>query len=338
MAPLCTQVFWKPNLLPEAPLHPAHRQRPESLPPPRCWDTQGLDLESGQQGTWYQCNTPACHHGNSFNLITLCVVCQIFSCLMAFFLCNMMETHFLSTGAFEITLNGEFWLVQTRHYCVWLWISGKWKQQTASSSLTLVFVPSLSQMFPCGQSCSQVTSRTSRRFSRSSTTTWRWTRWIPWASPPHRAGSTQTGKHTQTLACKPTHTVKACASHLCASLSSAVAALKGSSPVGRSVVGIHEGSALKQTLPGRAGCPLPWKERSRCAGPRLNTTVLIMHQLAQLGGSADLAASTGIWCCFCRFSSFLFILSEATTVSNMLIGLFWTGSARHDAEKQVNNS
>lgn len=32
---------------------------------------------------------------------------QIFSCLMTFFLCNMMETHFLSTGAFEVTLNGE---------------------------------------------------------------------------------------------------------------------------------------------------------------------------------------------------------------------------------------
>ncbi|KAI4787168.1 hypothetical protein KUCAC02_036644 [Chaenocephalus aceratus] len=30
---------------------------------------------------------------------------KVFSCLMAFFLCNMMETHFLSTGAFEITLN-----------------------------------------------------------------------------------------------------------------------------------------------------------------------------------------------------------------------------------------
>ncbi|KAA8577576.1 hypothetical protein FQN60_001049, partial [Etheostoma spectabile] len=30
---------------------------------------------------------------------------KIFSCLMAFFLCNMMETHFLSTGAFELTLN-----------------------------------------------------------------------------------------------------------------------------------------------------------------------------------------------------------------------------------------
>uniref|UniRef100_A0A3Q3B5K3 Selenoprotein T n=1 Tax=Kryptolebias marmoratus TaxID=37003 RepID=A0A3Q3B5K3_KRYMA len=30
---------------------------------------------------------------------------KIFSCLMAFFICNMMETHFLSTGAFEVTLN-----------------------------------------------------------------------------------------------------------------------------------------------------------------------------------------------------------------------------------------
>lgn len=30
---------------------------------------------------------------------------KVFSCLMAFFLCNMLETHFLSTGAFEVTLN-----------------------------------------------------------------------------------------------------------------------------------------------------------------------------------------------------------------------------------------
>lgn len=30
---------------------------------------------------------------------------KIFSCLMAFFLSNMLETYFLSTGAFEITLN-----------------------------------------------------------------------------------------------------------------------------------------------------------------------------------------------------------------------------------------
>ncbi|MFT7810211.1 selenoprotein T2-like [Arapaima gigas] len=30
---------------------------------------------------------------------------KIFSCLMMFFLSNMLETHFLSTGAFEITLN-----------------------------------------------------------------------------------------------------------------------------------------------------------------------------------------------------------------------------------------
>ncbi|KAJ8393615.1 hypothetical protein AAFF_G00058340 [Aldrovandia affinis] len=30
---------------------------------------------------------------------------KIFSCLMTFFLSNMLETHFLSTGAFEIVLN-----------------------------------------------------------------------------------------------------------------------------------------------------------------------------------------------------------------------------------------
>ncbi|RVE67627.1 hypothetical protein OJAV_G00104730 [Oryzias javanicus] len=30
---------------------------------------------------------------------------KIFSCLMVFFLSNMMETHFLSTGAFEVSLN-----------------------------------------------------------------------------------------------------------------------------------------------------------------------------------------------------------------------------------------
>lgn len=30
---------------------------------------------------------------------------KIFSCLMTFFVCNMLETHFLSTGAFEISLN-----------------------------------------------------------------------------------------------------------------------------------------------------------------------------------------------------------------------------------------
>uniref|UniRef100_A0A3B3RAG6 Selenoprotein T n=1 Tax=Paramormyrops kingsleyae TaxID=1676925 RepID=A0A3B3RAG6_9TELE len=34
---------------------------------------------------------------------------QIFSCLMMFFISNMLETHFLSTGAFEITLNVPVW-------------------------------------------------------------------------------------------------------------------------------------------------------------------------------------------------------------------------------------
>uniref|UniRef100_A0A672GG75 Selenoprotein T n=1 Tax=Salarias fasciatus TaxID=181472 RepID=A0A672GG75_SALFA len=45
-----------------------------------------LGLETPRAWTWSQDN-------------------KIFSCLMAFFLCNMMETHFLSTGAFEVTLN-----------------------------------------------------------------------------------------------------------------------------------------------------------------------------------------------------------------------------------------
>lgn len=35
---------------------------------------------------------------------------QISSCLMVFFLSNMIETQCLSTGAFEITLNGKFTL------------------------------------------------------------------------------------------------------------------------------------------------------------------------------------------------------------------------------------
>uniref|UniRef100_A0A3B4UWE2 Selenoprotein T n=1 Tax=Seriola dumerili TaxID=41447 RepID=A0A3B4UWE2_SERDU len=45
-----------------------------------------LGLETPRAWTWSQDN-------------------KIFSCLMAFFLCNMMETHFLSTGAFEVSLN-----------------------------------------------------------------------------------------------------------------------------------------------------------------------------------------------------------------------------------------
>lgn len=45
-----------------------------------------LGLETPRAWTWSQEN-------------------KIFSCLMTFFLSNMMETHFFSTGAFEITLN-----------------------------------------------------------------------------------------------------------------------------------------------------------------------------------------------------------------------------------------
>ncbi|KAK2890691.1 hypothetical protein Q8A67_013334 [Cirrhinus molitorella] len=43
---------------------------------------------------------------------------KIFSCLMAFFLSNMLETHFLSTGAFEISLNDvPIWSKLQSGYC-----------------------------------------------------------------------------------------------------------------------------------------------------------------------------------------------------------------------------
>lgn len=32
---------------------------------------------------------------------------QIYACMMVFFLSNMIENQLMSTGAFEITLNGE---------------------------------------------------------------------------------------------------------------------------------------------------------------------------------------------------------------------------------------
>ncbi|PSN39548.1 SelT-like protein [Blattella germanica] len=34
-----------------------------------------------------------------------CVDNKLYSCMMLFFLCNALEGHFMSTGAFEITLN-----------------------------------------------------------------------------------------------------------------------------------------------------------------------------------------------------------------------------------------
>lgn len=48
----------------------------------------------------------------SDNLILLYCF-QIYACMMVFFLSNMIENQLMSTGAFEITLNGElkleFW-------------------------------------------------------------------------------------------------------------------------------------------------------------------------------------------------------------------------------------
>ncbi|KAK3535546.1 hypothetical protein QTP70_016816 [Hemibagrus guttatus] len=46
---------------------------------------------------------------------------KIFSCLMVFFLSNMLETQFLSTGAFEITLNGVWSCFSGQRDCrLWL--------------------------------------------------------------------------------------------------------------------------------------------------------------------------------------------------------------------------
>ncbi|TNN01959.1 hypothetical protein fugu_011341, partial [Takifugu bimaculatus] len=71
-------VDGQPVFLPEDAFHPPYYQWSESLHP--------LGLDTPRAWIWSQEN-------------------KIFSCLMAYFLCNMMETHFLSTGAFEVTLN-----------------------------------------------------------------------------------------------------------------------------------------------------------------------------------------------------------------------------------------
>ena len=36
---------------------------------------------------------------------------KVYACMMVFFLSNMIENQCMSTGAFEITLNGRFWIV-----------------------------------------------------------------------------------------------------------------------------------------------------------------------------------------------------------------------------------
>lgn len=38
---------------------------------------------------------------------------QIYACMMVFFFSNMIENQLMSTGAFEITLNGESFTVRT---------------------------------------------------------------------------------------------------------------------------------------------------------------------------------------------------------------------------------
>lgn len=37
-----------------------------------------------------------------------CVENKVYSCLMMFFMCNILEGHLVSTGAFEIFFNGEW--------------------------------------------------------------------------------------------------------------------------------------------------------------------------------------------------------------------------------------
>jgi hypothetical protein len=36
-----------------------------------------------------------------------CVENKVYSCMMMFFMCNILEGHLVSTGAFEIHFNGE---------------------------------------------------------------------------------------------------------------------------------------------------------------------------------------------------------------------------------------
>lgn len=46
--------------------------------------------------------------GAGFYTSSLSCFLQIYACMMVFFLSNMIENQLMSTGAFEITLNGEF--------------------------------------------------------------------------------------------------------------------------------------------------------------------------------------------------------------------------------------
>ena len=45
--------------------------------------------------------------GPTPSLVTWAMENKIYACLMTFFLCNMVETQLISSGAFEVTVNGE---------------------------------------------------------------------------------------------------------------------------------------------------------------------------------------------------------------------------------------
>ena len=45
--------------------------------------------------------------GPTPSIITWALENKIYACMMAFFLCNMVETQLISSGAFEVSVNGE---------------------------------------------------------------------------------------------------------------------------------------------------------------------------------------------------------------------------------------
>jgi len=45
--------------------------------------------------------------GSTPGIVTWAFEKKIYACLMTFFLCNMVETQLISSGAFEVTVNGD---------------------------------------------------------------------------------------------------------------------------------------------------------------------------------------------------------------------------------------
>jgi len=45
--------------------------------------------------------------GNTPKIVTWAMENKIYACMMTFFLCNMVETQLISSGAFEVSVNGE---------------------------------------------------------------------------------------------------------------------------------------------------------------------------------------------------------------------------------------